>query len=458
MNLDIINTSGISPFKMAVAAATTCYSAAGKTIPPDNGAVTEKEIKLVHNLFSAGHHTTLMHSHITLRIDGISRLLVWRLLHSHPYYNTEQVSQRYTQFTNDQLPNRAIDIEYFNKHLEMLMSVYAELVDKLTVYYQTTLPKNKIDMAVKRAQEHARYVLPAGGKCSLYHTVDIMTAVRYISAAKAVPECKSEALEFSSLLIAALLDKFPEMENMIEACAETVTSFATINKLRIPDNTVHVTSADYLNLSEQKCMSIISNYASTARPYVIAHDLLTTRGFNTVARRSIVSDMQHQRHRSISGCRPKIIDNYQSNNWYVPSVIERDNALRTIYNDAIKRTYEILDMVIEHNGKDNVTEIFELLPNAHYIDVHERYNYADFAHMAQLRMCRTSQEEIHNTIVAIKEQLSDELCSSYILDFFTEPCVLRNKAGVKPTCPEGNRACGHNVWLHPEMSGTKIFD
>ena len=50
--------------------------------------------------------------------------------------------------------------------------------------------------AKKRAQEFARYLLPVGMNAHLYHTVNVITALRYINAVKVIPEAKDEAKEF----------------------------------------------------------------------------------------------------------------------------------------------------------------------------------------------------------------------------------------------------------------------
>lgn len=77
-----------------LATARTCYSSKG--IIPDE-AIDEKWDFLAQSLYQAGHHTTLQHAHFQFSLDRVSRHFIWSFLHSHPFYNSEQVSQRYVE-------------------------------------------------------------------------------------------------------------------------------------------------------------------------------------------------------------------------------------------------------------------------------------------------------------------------------------------------------------------------
>ena len=47
--------------------------------------------------FDAGHHTVYQHAHFEFGLENISRQFVWTFLHSYPFYNSEQSSQRYVK-------------------------------------------------------------------------------------------------------------------------------------------------------------------------------------------------------------------------------------------------------------------------------------------------------------------------------------------------------------------------
>ena len=94
------------PFSDIIATARTCYSS--KVVKPEDilpeGLTEEEHAKkidfaqgLAGSIYEAGHHTTLQHTQFQFLLVGVSRQLVWSLLHAHPFYNSEQQSQRYVK-------------------------------------------------------------------------------------------------------------------------------------------------------------------------------------------------------------------------------------------------------------------------------------------------------------------------------------------------------------------------
>ena len=47
--------------------------------------------------FYGGHHTVWQHAHFEFGLENVSRQFVWSFLHAHPFYNSEQQSQRYVR-------------------------------------------------------------------------------------------------------------------------------------------------------------------------------------------------------------------------------------------------------------------------------------------------------------------------------------------------------------------------
>src|SRR6202158_710351 len=89
-----LRNSFAHPFDAAMAAARTCYS------PHiiDHGEITEKQrLTIGAATFYGGHHTVFQHAHFEFGLDNISRQFVWSFLHAHPFYNSEQQSQRYVR-------------------------------------------------------------------------------------------------------------------------------------------------------------------------------------------------------------------------------------------------------------------------------------------------------------------------------------------------------------------------
>src|SRR5713101_9947757 len=80
------------PYDSAIAAARTCYSP--RIIGPEE--ITDKQrLTIGAATFYGGHHTVYQHAHFEFGLENVSRQLVWSFLHAHPFYNSEQQSQRY---------------------------------------------------------------------------------------------------------------------------------------------------------------------------------------------------------------------------------------------------------------------------------------------------------------------------------------------------------------------------
>jgi len=195
------------PFKNMIATARTCYSS--------KGIVREEEItphyeRLAKSIYKAGHHTVLQHAYFQFTLSNVSRYFVWSFLHSHPYYNSEQVSQRYVaikpgNFIIPPLNGEALNI--YEKTIDLQIRAYNRLIELLYPHVkreyerrfrpyirpekkkeyellQMELPLSKIVKSlergvIKKAQEIARYVIPIGAFTYLYHTINALTLFRY---------------------------------------------------------------------------------------------------------------------------------------------------------------------------------------------------------------------------------------------------------------------------------------
>src|SRR5215831_17142828 len=85
------------PFENVVATARTCYSSKGIISEDQASARPDRRDALARSIYSAGHHTTFQHAHFQFSVENVSRQFLWTFLHSHPFYNSEQVSQRYVE-------------------------------------------------------------------------------------------------------------------------------------------------------------------------------------------------------------------------------------------------------------------------------------------------------------------------------------------------------------------------
>src|SRR5262249_8763452 len=177
-----------------VATARTCYSAKGIVTEDQASARPERRDAIAKSIYEAGHHTTFQHAHFQFAMENVSRQFLWTFLHSHPFYNSEQVSQRYVEVSRGNYavpPLGAPERELYERTARRQQEAYARLTDLLPPLaaerYFAIFPgrtrgdgRTKFAPAVKkRAQEIARYALPVATFSYLYHTVSGVTLFRY---------------------------------------------------------------------------------------------------------------------------------------------------------------------------------------------------------------------------------------------------------------------------------------
>src|SRR5271165_5303904 len=184
-----LRSSFAQPFDSAIAAARTCY--APRLISADE--ITEKQRTTIGAAtFFSGHHTVYQHAHFEFGLENVSRQFVWSFLHAHPFYNSEQQSQRYVRLDKPQayVPPQSLFFDeshraIYEQAIVRAWNYYRELSALLVTDARAILsdiwhvspmsnPKRlqKIERsAEKRAIEIARYVLPLGAFTTMVHTV-----------------------------------------------------------------------------------------------------------------------------------------------------------------------------------------------------------------------------------------------------------------------------------------------
>ena len=177
------------PFDSAIAAARTCY--APRIIGPEE--ITDKQrLQIGASTFYGGHHTVYQHAHFEFGLENVSRQFVWSFLHAHPFYNSEQQSQRYVRLTHAlglfarRAPGfgpaeRAIyegavarAWGYYRELTALLQGDAREILADIWHISPMSHAKRvqKVDrQAEKRAIEVARYVLPVAAATTMVHTL-----------------------------------------------------------------------------------------------------------------------------------------------------------------------------------------------------------------------------------------------------------------------------------------------
>ncbi len=444
MQLKIIYPNGAEykPTNIAVSAARTCYYAGGLVEPAKSEGWSAKE-SLLSSIFEAGHHTTLQHAHFTILIDGISRHLIWRLLHAHPYYNSEQVSQRYAKMKAENFvyPTGG-DKEAWMRYYAKAFEFYELLTEKLKTKFEEILPKFKKKDAVKKAQEFARYVLPQGMGAYLYHTINLTVVLRYVAFSKVLPEVRGEAAEFAALLEGELLRIDPSLKPLIDYAKNAKASFGDFDMagFKKEEGISDKTNIKISDIVNPLSYEINENYSDVLRLSTLSIDAASLGGFTSYVKLSLSADAQNQRHRRSIAVRPALEKNYKKE-YYVPPIIAKDEKLKAIYDEAMEDAYSFFDSQRQTIG---FGEAVYALPNAHMIEIVERDDMASFNHKAQMRLCFNAQEEIYDIVYEQAKEL--RRCGVRGADKLLPPCTLRSNAKINPICPEGPRFCGVKVW------------
>src|SRR5437867_4970139 len=174
------------PYDGAIAAARTCYSP--RVVTADE--VTPGQRDSIGPLtFAAGHHTVYQHAHFEFGLENVSRQFVWSFLHSHPFYNSEQSSQRFVRldevsaFVPEGLEPAARRVyeegvtaawAAYRSLSQILREDTSKILSDLRHLGPNASEKRRKKVAreaEKKAIELARYVIPVAAFTSMVHTI-----------------------------------------------------------------------------------------------------------------------------------------------------------------------------------------------------------------------------------------------------------------------------------------------
>ncbi len=495
------------PYNLSIATARTCYSST--VISPEDVGRSEQtraqRDRIAESIYKAGHHTTIQHPTFQFVIEKVSRQCIWSFLHAHPFYNSEQVSQRFVEVKpgNVTVPPlddaaRAIYLETVDAQMDAYHRV-AELVEPaVSAEYRRLFPSRDLQekrwagAIKKRCQEVARYVLPVATHAHLYHTISGLTLHRYwrlcqqfdtpLEQRLVVQRMVEEVWKIDPLFMALARDPLP-LEQTLEYQAVEQFHGATRNGVaraflqefdadlgplasKLIDYHAHAaaTMAQAVRsmlglttdrLSDTQAIDLVMNPARN--PYLAESLTLTTMSklsramvhphFTFRKKLSHTADSQDQRHRMVPGSRPILACHFISGrpDYIVPTLIAASPEAQACYVEIMARTWVAIERLLDHG----VSEEFALylLPNAFPIRFEESGDLLHFHHKWVQRLCYTAQEEIWNASRQEVQQV--EARFPEIGRYLRAPCWVRAGAGAKPICPEGDRFCGVPVWKLP---------
>jgi thymidylate synthase ThyX len=488
------------PYETAVAAARTCYSSKGLITPDDVAAGSEAtRDRIAQGIYRGGHHTTFQHGYVQFALNNVSRQFLWSFLHSHTFYNSEQVSQRYVPvkpeaFAVPPLSGEAKTV--YLRGIDEQVAAYQRLVELLTplaeAAYFRRFPKRPKSKGTERdiwrkAMEVARYVLPLAMFAYLYHTVSTLTLLRYWRLCQQ-PGAPLETKLVIEGMVKALVAADPPLANILEeplpATAETMPELAALASFA--ENGHAAAFAQEFDATLQGRVSRLVAYQADNEALVAravrgalgvpsaaltdqraveqalspAHNLHLTGALNltTLSRLSRAlyhahytfykklshtADSQNQRHRMTPATRP-VVSAYLGDvpDYITPELVRQDEAVQRFYDETMSKIWDRLGELTRLGVSDEFRAY--LLPNAVSIRLVESSDLLNLRHKLEMRLCYNAQEEIWRASLDEARQVRE--VNPVIGQFLLPPCTLRHLANEGPICPEGERYCGVRVW------------
>src|SRR6266481_921291 len=488
------------PFDSAIAAARTCYSS--RLINPEE--VNDKQrLNIGAATFFSGHHTVYQHAHFEFGMENISRQFVWSFLHAHPFYNSEQQSQRYVRMDRTQayVPQLSLffDAEsraIYERAIARAWSYYRELSSLLLPQSREILldiwhvgpmshPKRlqKIERsAEKRAIEIARYVLPVAAFTTMVHTISgiVLHRLWRMCAASDTP---SEARAVIGAMVAHVkeidaqffdrfgtepLEELPEWKNAMaqpsagEPFAREFDAKLNGKTSRLVDyspNAVRVVAESYravTGLTESQCndLEAIDRLLNPARNLYRLETLnvgvhapimraLQHANYTFAKKISHTADSQGQRHRMVPGSRPLLtLADTREPDYITPMLLENNPRARELYDRAMQEAWSAKNELLARGVPAEIA--LYVLPNAKSIRLVESGSLLHLLHKWTMRTCFNAQEEIYRASLDEVSQLRE--VHPQLARYVGPPCHLR--AGITtPICTEGSHFCGVKVWL-----------
>src|SRR6266404_1223799 len=488
------------PFDSAIAAARTCY--ADHLITPEE--ITDKQrLNIGAATFNSGHHTVFQHATFEFGLENVSRQFVWSFLHAHPFYNSEQQSQRYVRMDRVQAYDPHVDL-YFN---ESAREIYEQAIARAWNYYRelssllvndtrailadiwrvgpNSNPKHiqKIERsAEKRAIEIARYVLPVAAHTTMVHTISgiVLHRLWRMAAASDTPSETRAIIGAMVTLVKDLdpqfferfgtepLDELPEFKDSttISSAGEAFArefdaklNGKTSKLLDYSPNAARIIAESYravLGLAESQCSDAhaIDRLLNPSKNLYRLETLnvgvhapimraLQHANYTFAKKISHTADSQDQRHRMVPGSRPLLtLADTRDPDYITPALLAANPRAKEVYERAMHDAWNAKNQLLDRGVPAEMA--LYLLPNAKSIRLYESGSLLHLIHKWTMRTCFNAQEEIYQASMDEIAQLRE--VHPELTRYIGPPCHIR--AGITtPICTEGSHFCGIKVWL-----------
>ena len=491
-----LRTAPTAPFDGAIAAARTCYSP--RVI--GTAEITNAQRDSIGALtFDAGHHTVYQHANFEFGLENVSRQFVWTFLHSYPFYNSEQSSQRYVKLREPRafvppIGGEALDV--YERAIDQAWDRYAELAallkdDALAILKElryvrpTTSPERlkQIDKdAEKRAIETARYVIPIAAFTSMVHTVSgivLHRLHRMVNSGDAPHEAQVVVGEMVRLVREwdpnffekvglAPIDgrdlpeaRFPTPRGGGDRYAQAFDARLGGRWSRLRDASPDaeeivaesVRSVFGLTEDEMSDDEALDRVMNPARNQYrldvlnVSYHSPLMRSLHHASyvfekRLSHTADSQDQRHRMVPASRPLMtFADTGAPDYITPRLIAANPRARAVYDAAMSDAWAAKNRLLALGVP--LEYALYVLPNAKTLRFVESGSLLALLHKWTLRTCFNAQEEIYLASMDEVEQV--RAAHPRIGRFIGPPCVVRNGL-ASPRCTEGTHFCGVPVW------------
>jgi thymidylate synthase ThyX len=464
--------------------------------------VTDKQRDTIGVLtFDAGHHTVYQHAHFEFGLESVSRQFVWTFLHSYPFYNSEQSSQRYVKLKEPRAfvpPLSGEALRVYESAIVRAWDRYAELsallkddalaiLKELRYVRPTTNPERLKQIerdAEKRAIETARYVIPIAAFTSMVHTVSgivlhrlwrmVNTGDTPYEARAVIGEMVRLVREWDPLFFEKVGlgpiegDDVPETRFPRPQGGGAGDRFAAAfderlngrwSRLRDASMEAEPIVADAVrfvfglgpdDMSDAEALDRVLNPAQNRYRLDILNvsyhsplmRALHHANYVFEKRLSHTADSQDQRHRMVPASRPLMTFADTSEPDYItPRLIAANAKAKAVYECAMREAWTAKNRLLQLGVP--LEFALYVLPNAKTLRFIESGSLLALLHKWTLRTCFNAQEEIY--LASMDEIAQVKAVHPTIGRYIGPPCVIRNGL-ISPRCTEGTHFCGVPVW------------
>lgn len=483
------------PYGLSIASARTCYS---PTLKLTSDVTLEQKERIGKSIYEAGHHTPFQHPTFVFGLENVSRQFAWSFLHSHPFYNSEQSSQRYVLLKEARVyvpPLEGDARRIYESAIRLAWSAYnrlGEILMRDTRRILTPLgrikgqeEKSVAKEAEKKAIETARYVVPIAAFTSMYHTISGIELKRYVRMA-ASGDCPTETGLVVAKMAEAVRAIDPEFfmvgedpsppEDVVENRAIVVPdpSFSTRFDAELAGRTSRLVAwdADGERRLVEAAREVLG-VSPEALPDDAAIDLVLDPGKNphlldtlntwthspllrclnhvnyTFKKRiSHAADSQDQRHRTVPASRPLLTRVHtREPDYLTPEIVLHNGEAKSVYDATMAHLWEAKNALLDL-GASPESAVY-ILPNATAVRYTQTGSLLNLLHKWRMRTCFLAQDEIYR---ASMEELAQVVeVHPRLARHIGPPCYFRRDfpdawKPLEGPCPEGPRWCGVRVW------------